>query len=366
LKITEVNTYSVKGRHWPRFPMVFVEVCTDEGVSGVGESLLYKSNGVVEAIHAMEDLLVGEDPFEVERLWEKMYRLGNSLPAVSGVEIALWDIMGKSLGVPVYQLLGGRCRDRVRVYADGFFRGASYNPDEYIEKAREAVATGLTALKMDVDEPLKSSIGLNRSISLPDIQLTVDMVAAVRDAVGSGVDLAIDAHGAFDVATAIRLGRKLSPFDLLWFEDPVPQWNLAAVAKVADAIDVPVCTGELLRTRYEFRELFERGAADIVMPDVARTGGLLEMKRIAVLADTYYVPVAPHNMVGPVATMASLHLCASVPNFLVLEYQLGDVPWIDDLISSAIPIKGGFLELPSTAGLGIELNMEEVERRKAD
>ena len=288
------------------------------------------------------------------------------MPAVSGVEIALWDIMGKSLGVPVYQLLGGRCRDRVRVYADGFFRGASYNPDEYIEKAREAVATGLTALKMDVDEPLKSSIGLNRSISLPDIQLTVDMVAAVRDAVGSGVDLAIDAHGAFDVATAIRLGRKLSPFDLLWFEDPVPQWNLAAVAKVADAIDVPVCTGELLRTRYEFRELFERGAADIVMPDVARTGGLLEMKRIAVLADTYYVPVAPHNMVGPVATMASLHLCASVPNFLVLEYQLGDVPWIDDLISSAIPIKGGFLELPSTAGLGIELNMEEVERRKAD
>jgi len=285
---------------------------------------------------------------------------------VSGVEIALWDIMGKSLGVPVYQLLGGRCRDRVRVYADGFFRGASYNPDEYVDKAREAVATGLTALKMDVDEPLKAGMGLNRSISLSDIQLTVEMVAAVRDAVGRGVDLAIDAHGAFDVATAIRLGRKLAPFDLLWFEDPVPQWNLAAVAKVADAIDVPVCTGELLRTRYEFRELFERGAADIVMPDVARTGGLLEMKKIAALADTYYVPVAPHNMVGPVATMASLHLCASVPNFLVLEYQLGDVPWIDDLISSPIPIKGGHLELPKAAGLGIELNMEAVERRKAE
>jgi galactonate dehydratase len=346
--------------------MVFVEVCTDEGISGIGEALLYKSNGVVEAIHAMKGLLLGEDPFEIEKLWEKMYRQGNPLPAISGVEIALWDIMGKSLDVPVYKLLGGRCWDRVKVYVDGFFRGADYNPEEYIGKAREAVAQGYTALKMDVDDPLKSSMGLNRSISLSDIQLTVDMVAAVREAVGSGVDLAIDAHGAFDVNTAIKLGKKLTPYDLLWFEDPVPQWNLAAVAKVAHEVDVPVCTGELLRTRYEFRELFERQAAEIIMPDIARTGGILEMKKIAAMADTYYIPIAPHNMVGPVATMASMHLCAAVPNFLVLEYQLGDVPWINDLISSPIPIKNGYLELPTESGLGIELNMEEVEKRKAD
>jgi len=366
LKITDVKTYAVKGRHWPRFPWVFVEVETDEGITGLGESLLYKSSGIREAVHNLGGLIAGEDPFEVERLWEKMYRSGGAPPAISGIEIALWDIIGQSLGVPIYKLMGGRCRDRVRVYCDGFFRGAEYTPDDYTEKAVAAVKQGFTALKMDIDEPLPSTQELSRAISPAELHLTIEMVEAVRKAVGPDIELAIDAHGAFDVSTAITLGKKMAPYDLLWFEDPVSQGNLAAMAKVAEAIDVPVCTGELLRSRYEFRELFERQAAEIIMPDIAYTGGMLEMKKIAAMADTYYIQMAPHNMAGPVATMASLQLCACIPNFLVLEFQLGDVPWRDDIISEPIPIEGGYLKLPEKPGLGIQLNKDEVARHKVE
>jgi len=363
MKITDIKTYAVKGRHWPKFPMVFVEVETDEGITGLGESLLYKSNGVIEAIHAMKSLLLGENPLDIERLFEKMLRLGNPEPAISGIEIALWDILGKSLGVPIYRLLGGRCRDRIRVYCDGFFRGADYVPQEYMEKAIEAVEQGFTALKMDVDEPLESvNRELARAISLVELRQTVEMVEAVRETVGPDIDLAIDAHGAFDITTALSLGKKLAGCDLLWFEDPVPQSNLAAMAKVSQSINIPVCTGELLRTRFEFRELFERQAAEVIMPDIARTGGIMEMKKIAAMADTCIMLTAPHNMVGPVATMASIQLCACIPNFLVLEYQLGDVPWINDLISSPIPINEGYLEISEKPGIGIELNKKVLSK----
>lgn len=366
MKITEVRTYAVQGRHWPRFPWLFVEVDTDEGITGLGESLLYRSSGIIESVHSLGGLIAGEDPFEVEKLWERMFRSGGAPPAISGIEISLWDIIGKSLGVPIYKLLGGRCRDKVRVYCDGFFRGASYSPEAYTEKALAAVKEGFTALKMDIDEPLPSTSELNRSISLEELHLTAEMVEAVRKAVGTDIDLAVDAHGAFDVPTAIKLGKKLAPYDLLWFEDPVSQNNLAAMARVARAIDIPVCSGELLRSRYEFRELFWQQAAEIIMPDIAYTGGMLEMKKIAAIADTYYVPVAPHNMAGPVATMATLHLCACIPNFLIMEFQLGDVPWRDDIISRPVPIEGGYLKVPEGAGLGIELNKKELAKRKAE
>lgn len=362
MKITDIKTYAVKGRHYPRFPMVFIEVETDEGISGLGESLLFHASGIVEAIHAMKGTLIGEDPFNVEKLYERMYRQGNPSPAISGIEIALWDIIGKSLGVPIYKLLGGRCRDKIRVYCDGFFRGASYNPEEYMAKAKAAVAQGFTALKMDVDEPLPSTQELGRAISLSELHLTEEMVAAVREAVGPEIDLAIDAHGAFDITTALALGEKLAPYDLLWFEDPVSQNNLAAMAKVAENTRIPVCTGELLQSRFEFRELFEKQAAEVIMPDVAYTGGILEMKKIAAMADTYFIPVAPHNMVGPVATMASVHLCACIPNFLVLEFQLGDVPYRDELIDKPVPIENGYLQIPEEPGLGISLNKEAVAK----
>jgi L-alanine-DL-glutamate epimerase-like enolase superfamily enzyme len=367
MKITDLRVHAVRGRHWPRFPMVFVEVETDAtgGLVGLGESLLYRNSGVVESLHQVRDYLVGQDPFRIELHWETLYRRGVNPAALSGVEVALWDIVGQACGQPLYNLLGGRCRDRVRVYVDGFFRGARYVEAEYREMALAAVADGYTALKMDVDEPIPMADRFNRQLGAADLGHMARMVEAVRDAVGPLVDLAVDAHGAFDVAAAIRLGRALDPFDLLWIEDPIPLDNPVALAKVSEATRTPICTGELLTTRYQFRELFERQAADIVMPDLARTGGLLELKKIAAAADTYYVPVAPHNMVGPVATMASAHLCASVPNFLVLEYQLGDVPWIDELLTHPVPVREGHLDLPERPGLGFALDHAAVAKYRA-
>lgn len=366
VKITDVRSYPVRGRHWPRFPMVFVEVRTDAGITGIGECLLYHTTGVLESLKGLGEALVGEDPLRIEWHWERMVRRGANVAAISGIETALWDILGKAASQPVYNLLGGRCRERVRVYVDGFFRGADYAEEEYKEKAVAAVERGFTALKMDVDEPIPAANRFHRGMSNADLRHCSRMVEAVRRAVGDEVDLAIDAHGAFDVQTAIRLGHALEPYRLLWIEDPIPVGNMAALAKVSQGTSTPICTGELLNTRYEYRELFERQAADIVMPDLARTGGVLEMKKIAALADTYYVPTAPHNMVGPIATIASAHLCTCIPNFLILEYQLGDVPWIDELLSHPVEIRDGHLHLSDRPGLGVELNHEAVERYRAE
>jgi len=362
LKIVDVKPLLIKGRHWPRFPWILVEVSTDEGITGLGEALAYRSGGVVEGVNALRQQVVGEDPFDVEMLWERMYRQGGVLPSISGIEMALWDIIGKSLKTPVYNLFGGRCRDRVRVYVDGFFRGASYKPEEYAQKAVETVKEGFTALKMDIDGPLPSVHTMERSISRGDLRYTLDMVEAVRSAVGRDVDLAVDLHGSFNTTTAITLAKKLEKYDLMWIEDPVPSGNATTMAKVAEAVETPICTGELLNTRYEFRELLERQAADIIMPDVARTGGISEMKKIATMADTYYIPVAPHNMVSPVATMASVHLCACIPNFLILEFQLGDVPWRDKMLKHPLTIKDGHIELPTGPGLGALLNKEVTDK----
>ena len=365
MKITEVAIYPVKGRHWPRFPVVFVGVRTDAGIVGLGESLHYQTSGLVESLRSAGEYLVGKDPFQVELHWEDLYRHGMNTAAISGVETALWDIIGQSCGQPIYNLLGGKCRDRIRVYADGFFRGAEYIQEQYAEKAAETVATGFTALKMDVDEPIPAAQRFNRAISLSDLRHCATMVGSVRRTVGADVDLAVDAHGAFDVNAATRLGDVLEEFRLLWLEDPLPVNDFEALAKVCAKTKTPICTGELLNTRYQFRDLLARQAADIVMPDLARTGGVLEMKKIAAMADAHYVPVAPHNMVGPVATIASSHLCACIPNFLILEYQLGDVEWIDDLISRPVPIRDGYLDVVDAPGLGVALNHKAVEKYRA-
>jgi L-alanine-DL-glutamate epimerase-like enolase superfamily enzyme len=366
MKITAVNVYPVKGRHWPRFPMVFVEIETDAGIVGVGEALHYKTTGVVESLHQLSDYLVGKDPRQIELHWEHLYRRGANAAALSGIETALWDVLGQASGQPIYQLLGGKCRDDVRVYVDGFFRGAEYVQSEYAQKAIEAVGMGFGALKMDVDEPIPMANRFNRQVSTADLSHMAEMVASVREAVGPEVDLAVDAHGAFDVASAIRLGEALEPYKLMWIEDPIPMTNMAALAKVAEATSTPICTGELLFTRFQFRELLERQAADVIMPDLACCGGVMELKKIAALADTSFVPVAPHNMLGPIATIASAHVCLATPNFMILEYQLGDVEWIDELISSPVPIRSGALHLSEAPGLGVKLNHAAVRKYRAE
>lgn len=365
MRVTDVRVWPVQGRHWPRFPMLFVEVYTDAGVVGLGESLCYQATGVLASIEHAGEYLVGKDPFRIELHWETLYRSGLHPAALSGIETALWDIVGQAADQPIYNLLGGQCRADIPVYVDGFFRGARYVQEEYAAMACAAVAQGFRALKMDVDEPIPAARRFNRALAPADLRQMAQMVAAVREAVGEDIDLAVDCHGAFDVAASLRLGAALAPYELLWIEDPVPSGNVRALAKVTEGTTTPICTGELLNTRYEFRELFERQAADIIMPDLARTGGIMEMKKIAAAADTYYIPVAPHNMVGPVATLASAHLCACIPNNLVLEYQLGDVPWVDDLLTVPLAVQDGAVQLTTAPGLGAALNHQVAERYRA-
>jgi len=364
--INDVEVIAVKGRHWPRFPMVFVEVHTDEGLTGLGEALPFQATGTIESLQKLGESLCGSNPFQVEWHWERLFRRGADLPALSALETALWDIIGHALDVPIYNLLGGACHERIRVYADGFFRGGEPTPEAYGEKALQATSQGFTALKMDVDDFLAPGRALNRSVSTSELRCVMQTVEAVRKAIGDDVDLGLDCHWAFDIPSAVKLGRALEPYNLMWIEDPVPSGNVAALAKVTAEVATPICTGELLATRFAFRELLEKQAADIIMPDLARAGGILEMKKIAAFADTYYVPIAPHNMMGPVATMASLHLCACVPNFLILEYQMGDVPWRDDLMDEPLPIKNGYLELPTRSGLGVKLNHSEVKKYRVN
>jgi galactonate dehydratase len=295
-----------------------------------------------------------------------MVRNGVNMAAISGIETALWDILGQSLGAPIYQLLGGCCRERIRVYADGFFRGADYVAEEYAAKAADAVASGLTALKMDVDEPIESGHAITGVLTSADLRLTEAMVRSVREAVGVKVDLCIDGHGAFDVPSAIRLAQALRDYELMWIEDPVAMNSLKAMARVALESETPICTGELLETRFAFRELFECHAADIIMPDLARTGGVMELKRIAAAAETYRIPIAPHNMVGPVCTLASAHVCAATSNFMILEYQLGDVSWIDDLLTEPVRLEDGHIILSDKPGLGVQLNHDAVRKYRAD
>jgi len=359
LRITDVKTYKVGGRGWPRYPWAVVEVCTDGGISGFGEST--PRPGVFEAVREIGEGIIGEDPFDITRLLEDCSRRGVPLPFLSGIEMALWDIAGKELGVPVHRLLGGRCYDRIRVYADGFFRGAEFRPEDYAGKAAEAAGEGFTALKMDADGPLPSMHRINRQPDRADVGLVVDIVAAVREAIGPDRDLAVDTHGAFNLPTMLELALDLEPYGLMWIEDPVPLHggNLRTLAEITAQVRTPICSGESL-TRPQYRELLELHAADIVMPDLTYVGGILEMFKIAAMADVYDIPVAPHNMYGPVATMASVQACACMPNFMILEFQLGDVPWRDDILDEPIPIEDGSIKVPDRPGIGVEINKEEL------
>ncbi|MEZ4710725.1 MAG: mandelate racemase/muconate lactonizing enzyme family protein [Caldilineaceae bacterium] len=366
MKISAVNVYPVKGRHWPRFPMFFVEIETDEGITGLGESLGYKASGIAQSIAEAGATLIGQDPRRIEAIWQGLVRKGVHMAAISGIETALWDILGQSLNTPIYQLLGGQCHERIRVYADGFFRGADYVEGEYAAKAVEAVESGLTALKMDVDEPVASGHSINGVLTGADLRLTEAMVRSVREAVGEDVDLCIDGHGAFDLPSALRLDQALRDYNLLWIEDPVNMNNLKTMARVALESVTPICTGELLETRFAFRELLELQAADIIMPDLARTGGIMELKKIAAAAETCRVPIAPHNMVGPVCTIGSAHVCAATANFMILEYQLGDVEWIDELLDTPLQLEKGDIILSDKPGLGVRLNHAAVRKYRAE
>ena len=268
------------------------------------------------------------------------------------METALWDILGKSLNVPVYQLLGGKVHDRVRIYVNGWFAGAK-TPKEFGEKAKIAVKKGITAMKWD---PFGKSY-LN--ISNKDLHTALECVAAVRDAVGDEIDLLIEGHGRFNIPTGIKIAKELEQFKPMLFEEPVPPDNLDALKAVKDKSPVPISAGERLYTRWDYKKMFDLMAADYIQPDISHAGGIMELKKIAAEAECRYIPFAPHNPSGPVANAATLQLAAVCPNFEILEIMYSDVEWRKDVTNESLAYKDGYIEIPDKPGLGIEINEEE-------
>ena len=345
MKVTDIKTFTVDcfRTNW-----VFVKVYTDEGIDGVGEATLeYKEKALIGAVEHIKEYLVGKNPLDIEKHFHNIYRdaywRGGAvlMSALSAVEMALWDILGKSLSVPVYQLLGGKVNDKVRIYVNGWFAGAK-TPDEFAEKAKIAVKRGVTAMKWD-------PFGKNYlEISNKELNTALECVGAVRGAVGNDIDLLIEGHGRFNVPTAIKIAK-----------EPVPPDNLDALKEVKDRSPVAISAGERLYTRWDYKDMFDKCAADYIQPDISHAGGIMELKKIAAEAECRYIPFAPHNPSGPVANAATLQLAANCPNFSILEIMYSDVPWRKDVTNESLEYEDGYIKIPNKAGLGIEINEEE-------
>ena len=354
LRITDVDARLVgMGRN-----DCFVKVQTDQGIHGFGEAYsVGPDEATVATIRDFKDWLAGKDPRNVEYLWATMYQFtrfpGGAVinAAISGIEHALWDIAGKAAGLPVYMMLGGKVRDRIRVYQSA---GGS-TPAELAENARRLIAKyGYTAVKMAPHPP--------GSQSMPYNAVTIaagERVQRVREAVGPDIDLGFDAHATlFEPIRAVQMAEAIKPARPLFIEEPIRMENVDALAELKRKIDIPLATGECLYTKFEFREVLARQAADIVQPDVCIAGGILELKKIAAMAEAHYVVVAPHNPMGPLATMVNVHFAASTPNFLILEYHPDDTSPRKDMIRDPIMVKNGYLPIPDKPGWGCEVNEE--------
>jgi galactonate dehydratase len=366
MKITEVRTVLVsKGS----FPWVMVELRTDAGLTGLGEGTLEsRPHTLAAAIREAGRALIGQDPADIERLFRQLYhppfwRGGPVLmSAIAALDQALWDINAQALGVPVWRLLGGRTRERVRAYATGV-GGPVRSPEELAERVRETVARSFTAFKID---PWLMAGG-GAPPPWPDAALhrkAVAFVQAAREAAGWDVDILIECHGWFAPAKAIEIAHDLAPLKPLFLEEPVPPENLAALAQVAQASPVPIATGERLHTKFAVRDLLERQAAAVLQTDLSHAGGFTEMRKIAAMAEASYVMMAPHNPYGPVATMANIHFDTAIPNFLIQEVLRTDPPWREELVEPPVLMQDGYFIPPERPGLGIRLN-ERVVREHA-
>jgi galactonate dehydratase len=358
MKITQIETFLVNpgNRNF-----IFVRVQTDEGLYGIGEAYsVGPDDAVVAVIKDFETWLVGRDPREIEFLWQLMYNASRfpggviTNAAISGIEHALWDIKGKALGVPVYELLGGKCRDHIPVYIHA--HGAT--PEALAENAASRLQRyGCRAVKVGPQPP--------ESDRLPNgavVRAAATRMEALRRALGDDIDIAVDAHARiFEPVRALQMAQAIKPYDPYFFEEPLRPENIDALAALRRQVDLPIATGEMLYTKYEFRDLLVRGAADIIQPDICCAGGLLEVKKIAAMAESFYTTIAPHNPVGPVATAVNVHLAACTPNFLILEYLPDDVGGRRDLVDEPMRLVDGHLEIPTRPGLGIDLNLDAFD-----
>lgn len=360
MKITDVKTY-VTGTAWRNITLV--RVLTDEGLEGIGEvRMLNHTDALLGYLaEAAPNHILGHDPTRIEDLVQRMFRndfarAGEiAMSAIATIEMACWDIFGKSLGQPVYKLLGGEVRERIKAYANGWYT-VERTPEDFHAAAKRVVAKGYRALKFD---PFGAGF---YELDQAEKMRTLGLVEAVRDAVGPDVEILIEMHGRFNPVTAIEMARELERFKPSWVEEPVPPENLAALKKAAAKINIPIATGERIHTRYDFRELLEAQAADYIQPDITHFGGILETRKLAAWAENYYVLVAPHNVGGAVSTAAALHLAAATPNFKIQEH-FND--FADEWIKSTAPgnpeVVDGYFALPQGPGLGVTLNLDVIE-----
>ncbi len=359
MKITDVKTL-VMGTSWRN--LTFVKVETDEGLTGVSE---VRMNNRTDALVAYLDgakkrHVIGRDPFNTEDLYQRMFRndYGRAgeivATGISIVEVACWDIIGKALNQPVYRLLGGACRNEIKAYANGWYR-VERTPEEFHAAAKKVLEKGYKALKFD---PFGAGY---YELSYEEKLRSVSLVEAVRDAVGPDVEILVEMHGRFSPYTAIEISAELEQFKPSWVEEPVPPDNIAALAKAADKINLPVATGERLHNKFEYRELITLQAADILQPDITQTGGFSETKKIAAMGDMCYMTVAPHNVGGPVSTATALHFAASTPNFKIQEhFNDFSEAWVKEAATGCPEVIDGYFSLPGGPGLGMELNEELI------
>ncbi|MBN9364432.1 MULTISPECIES: mandelate racemase/muconate lactonizing enzyme family protein [unclassified Devosia] len=375
MKITGVRPWLVKASssYWGEY--LFVEVTTDEGISGWGEitSTTKIANRALAAIlKQVSGQIEGEDPSRIERLWHKLFRSftymgsrGAACECVSAIDIALWDIRGKVLGLPVYELLGGAVRDEISLYT---------HPDQskftsdaaVVAEITDIVNSGHTALKFDPfpyqgDRERRDGY-LDGMLSRADEKKAADLTALIRRTAGPGVEILIDAHGRFDVPTAIRLCRSLEEAGQIdWFEEPVPPESYGALQQVREKVNAAISVGERAHTKWDFVPILEQKLADYIMPDVTWTGGITEMKKIAILAEGYYVPISPHDAGGPINVLAGAHVMMTVPNFYRLETSRWDLSGYNELMHTRLDNSNGTLKLPRVPGLGIEMNRDYLE-----
>ena len=366
LKITDVRTAQVRVHGL----QTHIRVYTDQGLYGQGEST-DAAVGTVSLVNQFRRLLAGQDPLNVDALWERIRvsgifagaQGGQYVTALTGIEIALWDLAGKALGLPIYQLLGGKFRDKVRIYCDSDMEDP-LGP-ESDKKLPWIKDQGFTAMKIDLDDATDPHRfdRVNWTANNAEVDRMVSWVKHVRESIPREMELACDMHGRYDAATAKQVAKELEPFRLLWLEEVVPPENIDAMADIRHSTSTPIAAGENLYLRWGFRELLTRNAVDIIQPDFQKTGGLSEGRKIANLAQIYYLPVAPHCVVSPIGMMSTAHVCASIPNFLVCEWH-----WINFLdlwknwVKEAEIIQKGYVTVTDKPGLGVEMN-EEVARK---
>lgn len=356
MKISDVRTVIV-GNPWKNW--IFVVVETDDGLIGIGEATGgSETQPRVAAIQEIKHLVIGMDPRNVHEIFHKLYLTAflKVTQAMAGIEMACWDILGKSLGVPVYTLLGGKVRDNVRVYANGWYSGER-TPEGFAEKASEVVAKGYTALKFD---PFGDA---HMQMSRKETNESKALIGAVREAVGDDVDILIEAHDRFSTYAAIEIGNWLKDYDVTWFETPVLSTDVSALVEVARRIPVRMIAGERMHAIHEFGEFLSHNVTDVINPEPLGVGGIWRSLQIAGIAEAHHAEIALHNAESPFKTMVALHIDAVTPNVFIQEcFDDFLEPWVSEVLSGFLRVENGYLRMPDAPGIGVELNEDEAKK----